>query len=70
MTLKIVKYMDKNQGRKGHPAYSRRKAYWIGDIFRRNCLLRPFIEGKIEGTRRRGRKGSKLLLDDIKTKIR
>jgi hypothetical protein len=27
----------------------RRKANWIGHILRRNCLLKHFIEGKIEG---------------------
>jgi hypothetical protein len=27
----------------------RRKADWIGDILRRNCLLKLVIEGKIEG---------------------
>jgi hypothetical protein len=25
------------------------KANWIGDILRRNCLLRGVIEGKIKG---------------------
>jgi hypothetical protein len=43
----------------------KRKANWIGDIFRRNCLLRQVIEGKIKGgigvTRRRGRIRRKLL---------
>jgi hypothetical protein len=34
----------------------RRKANWIGHILRRNCLLSHIIEGKIIGTRRRGRK--------------
>ena len=28
---------------------SKRKANWIGHIFRRNCLLRQVIEGKIKG---------------------
>ena len=36
----------------------KRKAYWIGHILRRNCLLKQVIEGKIKGkmdvTRRRG----------------
>ena len=27
----------------------KRKAYWIGDILRRNCLLQRVIEGKIKG---------------------
>jgi hypothetical protein len=43
----------------------RRKANWIGHIFRRNCLLSHIIEGKIIGTRRRGRR-HKQLLDDMK----
>jgi hypothetical protein len=46
---------------------SKRKANWIGHIFRRNCLLRRVIEGKIEGgievTGRRGRRRMKLLYD-------
>ena len=45
------------------------KANWIGDILRRNCLLKQVIEGKIKGqievTRRRGRR-RKQLLDDLK----
>ena len=28
---------------------SKRKAYWIGHILRRNCLLQQVIEGKIKG---------------------
>jgi hypothetical protein len=28
---------------------SKRKANWIGHILRRNCLLRPVIEGTIKG---------------------
>jgi hypothetical protein len=47
----------------------KRKAYWIGHILRRNCLLQRFIEGKIKGgievTGRRGRRRKKLL-DDLK----
>jgi hypothetical protein len=47
----------------------RRKANWIGHILRRNCHLKHFIEGKIEGrtnvTGRRGRR-SKQLLDYFK----
>jgi hypothetical protein len=41
----------------------------IGHIIRRNCLLKPVIEGKIKGKmevkRRRGRRRNKLL-DDLK----
>jgi hypothetical protein len=47
----------------------KRKATWIGHIFRRNCLLKQVIEGKIKGqiemTRRQGRRRKKLL-DDIR----
>ena len=47
----------------------KRKANWIGQILRRNCLLKQVIEGKIKGemevTRRRGRRRKKLL-DDLK----
>ena len=28
---------------------SKRKSNWIGHIFRRNCLLKRVIEGKIKG---------------------
>jgi hypothetical protein len=42
-----------------------RKANWIGQILRRNCLLQQVIEGKIKGeievTGRRGRRWRKLL---------
>ena len=45
----------------------KRKANWIGHILRRNCLLKQVIEGKIKGrmdvTRRRGRRRKKLLND-------
>jgi len=48
---------------------SKRKAKWIGHIFRRNCLLQGVIEGKIKGgikmTGRRRRTRRKLL-DDLK----
>ena len=47
----------------------KRRANWIGHILRRNCLLKQVIEGKIKGkievTRRRGRR-RKMLLDDLK----
>jgi hypothetical protein len=46
----------------------KRKVNWIGHILRRNSLLKPVIEGKIKGrievTRRRGRRRKKLL-DDL-----
>jgi hypothetical protein len=44
----------------------RRKANWIGHILHRNCLLSHIIEGKIMGTRRRGRRHKQLLDDLIK----
>jgi hypothetical protein len=44
-----------------------RKANWIGHIWRRNCLLKDIIEGKIEEgiyvTGRRGRRRKQLLND-------
>ena len=47
----------------------KRKVNWIRHILRRNCLLKQVIEGKIKGkmevTRRRGRRHKKLL-DDLK----
>ena len=49
-----------------HPI-QRRKANWIYHIVRRNWVLKHVIEGKIEGTRRRGRRG-KHLLDHLKDK--
>jgi hypothetical protein len=46
----------------------KRKANWIGHILRRTCLLKQVTEGKIKGrievTRRRGRR-RKQLLDDL-----
>ena len=43
----------------------KRKANWIGNMLRRNCLLKQVIEGKIKGEmeveRRRGRRRKKLL---------
>jgi hypothetical protein len=49
----------------------KRKANWIGHILLRNCLLKLFIEGKINGemelTRRRGRRRRKPL-DELKDK--
>ena len=48
-----------------HPTHiKKRKANWIGHILRRNGLLEHAIEGDIEGTSRRGRRG-KQLLDDL-----
>jgi hypothetical protein len=51
----------------------RRKAYWIGHVLRRRCLLKHVIEEKLEGrlemTGSRGRR-RKQLLDDLKEKRR
>ena len=44
-----------------------REANWIGHILRRNALLKHVIEGKTEGTGRRGT-GRKQLLNDLKEK--
>jgi hypothetical protein len=47
----------------------KRKANWIGHSWRGNCLMKPFIEGKVEGrievTGRRGIR-RKQLLGDLK----
>jgi hypothetical protein len=60
-----------SQGGKEHPTYNKKKANCIGNILRRNCLLKHVIEGKIQGriraTGRRGRR-RKQLLDDLKEK--
>ena len=51
------------------PKLRKRRANWIGQILRRNCLLKQVIEGKIKGemevARRRGRRRKKLL-DDLR----
>ena len=47
----------------------RRKANWIAQIVRRNCLLKHVIEGKMERMGRRGRR-RKQPLNDFKEKIR
>jgi len=44
-------------------------ANWIGDILRRNCLLKQVIEGKIKReiqVARRRRRRRKKLLDDLR----
>jgi hypothetical protein len=43
----------------------RRKAYSIGHLVRRNCLLKQVVDGKIEVSGRRGIR-RKQLLDDFK----
>ena len=51
---------------------NRRKANWTGHIWRRNCLLKQVMEGKIEGrievTGRLGKRHEQLL-DDVKERI-
>jgi hypothetical protein len=37
------------EGRNILHALKRRKADWIGHIWRRNCLLKHVVQGKIEG---------------------
>ena len=39
----------------------RRKADWIGHIWRRNCLIKHVIDGKVEETGRQGRRSKQLL---------
>jgi hypothetical protein len=55
-----VLHIVKEEGNILH-TIKRRKANWIGHILRRNCLLKHVIEGKIEGTGRRGRRRKQLL---------
>jgi len=50
----------------------KRKANWIGQILRRNCLLQRVIKGKIKGGMEvRGRRGRRRrnVLDDLKERI-
>jgi len=41
-----------------------RKTNWTGHVFRRNCLLKHFIVGKVEGMEIRGKR-LKHPLDDL-----
>jgi len=50
-----------SQGGKKYSTYNKMKATWIGHILRGKCPLKHVIEGKIEGTRRRGRRRKQLL---------
>jgi len=46
--------MELNQGGKKDATYKKtNKHNWIGNILRRNCLLRYVIEGKAERKRRK-----------------
>jgi hypothetical protein len=60
---------DVKEDRNNLRTIRRTEANWIGHIFRRNCLLKHVIEGKIEGRRevkrRRGIR-RKQILDDLK----
>jgi len=66
---KIIKHISKHSRIKEEMnilhTSKRRKADWTGHVLRRNCLLKHFIEGKIDGTGRRGRI-RKQLLDGLK----
>ena len=46
----------------------RRKAYWMGHILRRNCLLHGAIEGQMTEVKGVGRRTQ--LLDDLRNKRR
>jgi len=49
----------------------RKKANWIGLVWRRNCLVKQVIEGTVEGRMEvtgRRRRRRKQLLDDLKKK--
>jgi hypothetical protein len=50
----------------------RRRANWIGHIWRRNSLLRHVIEGTVAGGEKKGRRGRrrKQPLNDLKEKTR
>jgi len=50
-------------------AMKQSKADWIGHILHKNCLIKPVVEGKIQGKRRRERI-RKQLLDEHKGKRR
>jgi len=55
----------------GNTHKKRQKANWIGNIWRRNCLLKHVVEGKLKGrmevTVRRGRRHKQLPHDRKKT---
>jgi hypothetical protein len=60
-------YIDSKRKETSYIQQKRRKANCIGHVFRRNWLLKHVIEGRIEMTRRRGRR-RKQLLGDLKEK--
>jgi hypothetical protein len=47
----------------------RKKSYWIGHIFCRNCPLKHVTEGQIDGTGRRGTR-RKQQMDDLQGRER
>jgi hypothetical protein len=59
------RYKESRRRGTSNETIKRRKADWIGYILRRNCLLKDFVKGKIEGsiegTGRRGRRRNQLL---------
>ena len=63
--LRNKKYYRVKEERNILHTVKRKKTNWVGHIWRRNCLLKHFIEGKVEGkidvTRRRGRRRKQLL---------
>jgi hypothetical protein len=54
-----VLYTVKN--RSTLPTVKRRKNHWIGHTLRNNCRIKHVSEGKIEGTRRPGRRLKQIL---------
>ena len=46
----------------------RRKAYWIGHILKRNCLLHDAIEGQMTEVKGVGRRIRRQLLDDLRNR--
>jgi hypothetical protein len=68
----LLSYLRVSEQRNILHEIRKRKANWIDNILRRNCLLKQVIGGKIKGrievTRRRGRRlgrRRKKLLDDL-----
>jgi len=62
--------LSKSQGKRNIlRTIKRRKANWIGHIWRRNCFIKHVFDGKVEETRRQGGR-SKQLLNDLKETTR
>jgi len=62
MVWKMKYYKEARRKKNNVRTVTWRRADWIGHILRKNCLLRHVIEGKIEGTGRRGRRRKQLLV--------